>query len=292
MHKQKIARVKNYLPAKIVDGWNPAIVAAENEQDNVISILDYIGSDWMGDGVTAVRISKKLRDLGEDTDIVVNINSPGGQVEEGIAIFELLRQHKGHIEVRILSMAASIASVIALAGDEVKISKHGLFMVHDAWTDHWGNSRDFLEVAARLEKTSERIAKVYEEKTNLPIEELRQLMQGDGIVFDGTYMTGEEALALGFVDGLLEPEKVASEDEKNVNPMKVATRALQASGYTRSGAEAVINEIRGPRDAATNPVPANAAPAGTRDAATTAAEQEAVALLGMAHASLQLNLNP
>mgnify|MGYP001969333761 CR=1 FL=1 len=285
MQHHKTERLKRILPANVVDQWDQSIVAAEKDNaDNTISILDFIGSDWLGEGVTSKRIAAALRSVGDETDIVVNINSPGGEVEEGLAIFQLLKQHKGHVEVRILSMAASIASVIALAGDTVKMSKYGVLMVHDAWWGMFGNSRDLREAADHLDKVSERISQVYADKTGRPTQEMRALMQAGGSVLDGTYLTAEEALELGFIDGLLGADSVTTAPEKptNLNPRKAIQQALQASGKTRSEAIALINEISGTRDAAT--------PEGMRDAAETEAAAQAAATLQLALANFKLSL--
>ena len=112
------------LMPKALERWNPAIRAAV-EEENSISIFDPIGYDWWtGEGVTAKRISAALRAM-KDADVVVNINSPGGDVFEGLAIYNLLREHKGKVTVRVLGLAASAASFIAMAADEVKIARAG-----------------------------------------------------------------------------------------------------------------------------------------------------------------------
>ncbi|MBN0106041.1 Clp protease ClpP, partial [Pseudomonas aeruginosa] len=90
-----------------------------------------IGYDWWtGEGVTAKRIAGALRAIGGDVDVTVNINSPGGDVFEGLAIYNLLREHKGKVTVRVLGLAASAASFIAMAADEVKIARAGFLMIH------------------------------------------------------------------------------------------------------------------------------------------------------------------
>lgn len=86
----------------------------------------------MGEGVTAKRISAALRAIGEQ-DIVVNLNSPGGDMFEGLAIYNLLRAHSGKVTVNILGIAASAASIIAMAGDEIKMGRGAFLMIHNCW---------------------------------------------------------------------------------------------------------------------------------------------------------------
>jgi len=113
--------------------WNPGVHAADGgESDRTISIYDVIGYDFFGDGVTARRIAGALRNMGEGP-VTVNINSPGGDMFEGLAIYNLLREHPGEVTVKVLGLAASAASVIAMAGDTVQIARAGFYMVHNAW---------------------------------------------------------------------------------------------------------------------------------------------------------------
>ena len=103
-----------------IDRWKPEVHAAADD-DNSISIYDVIGEDfWTGEGVTVKRIDAALRKIG-NRDVVVNINSPGGDVFEGIAIYNRLREHPAKVQVKVMGLAASAASIIAMAGDEIQI---------------------------------------------------------------------------------------------------------------------------------------------------------------------------
>ncbi len=235
---------------KVANLWDEKIIAAEKNNNNTIDILDFIGDDFWG-GFSARRLSAALRSIGEETDIIVNINSPGGEVTEGITIFNQLIQHKGNVEVRILGMAASIASIIALAGDKVLISKYATFMVHDAWTIFAGNAKNMAEASEYLEKCSQNLAQIYADKTGMSTKEARDLMQaGDAI--DGTYLNGEEALAMGFADAYLETEKVGKKEKASVNAIRLAERAIKAANpdLSRNEVNNLINEIKGVSDSA------------------------------------------
>ncbi|MBX4377554.1 Clp protease ClpP, partial [Mycobacterium tuberculosis] len=123
------------------------------------------GYDWWTDsGVTAKGIGNQLKSYA-GSDIVVNINSPGGDVFEGLAIYNQLREYKGHITVRILGIAASAASFIAMAADEVQIARAGFLMIHNAWTIGVGDRNDMREVADFLEQVDGTIADIYHVKS-------------------------------------------------------------------------------------------------------------------------------
>ncbi|MDR0258515.1 MAG: ATP-dependent Clp protease proteolytic subunit [Comamonas sp.] len=105
-----VAGIEFDLSPQALSKWNPALAMDEEEGDNVINILDPIGYDaWTGEGTSARRIEAALRSIGRDRDVVVNINSPGGSLFEGNAIYSLLRMHRGKVTVRILGIAASAA---------------------------------------------------------------------------------------------------------------------------------------------------------------------------------------
>ncbi|MBN8956897.1 MAG: Clp protease ClpP, partial [Rhizobiales bacterium] len=140
------------LPApKALDRWRPSVQAKAADADNTISILDVIGEDfWTGEGVTVNRVTAALRSIG-NRDVVVNINSPGGDFFEGLAIYNVLRDHPAKVTVKVLGIAASAASVIAMAGDEVLIARAGFMMIHNTWIIAMGDRNDLREVADWLE---------------------------------------------------------------------------------------------------------------------------------------------
>lgn len=127
------------LMPQAMERWNADIQAAAEDDKNTISILDAIGFDpWSGEGVTAKRISAALRSMA-GADVTVNVNSPGGDMFEGLAIYNILREYKGHVTIKVLGLAASAASIIAMAGDEIQVARSGFLMVHNGWTIAAGN---------------------------------------------------------------------------------------------------------------------------------------------------------
>ena len=150
------------------------------------------------------------------TDLTVHINSCGGNLYTGSAIHNLLKEMVDHVTVIIEGIAASAATVIAVAGDTVKMMKNGLFMIHEpsisGYLDN-ATAEDAEKLKAMLDAGAESAATAYAEKTGMSVKALRKLMKEE------TWMTGEEALEKGFVDELIDGEVVMSmsADGLNVN---------------------------------------------------------------------------
>lgn len=235
------AKEKGGVSPLAFDRWNPAIKASD-ENDNTIGIYDPIGYDyWDDSGVTAKRISAALRSL-DGADVVVNINSPGGDVFEGLAIYNLLREYKGHVTVRVLGVAASAASFIAMAADEIQIARAGFFMIHNAWTGLWGNRNDLRETADFLEQIDDTIADIYHVKSGLSMDELKADMDKE------RWINGCDAIDSGFADAFL-PSDVVVEDTKNFTKEKVAAHKadilLAKAGMSRSSRRELIQDLKG-----------------------------------------------
>ena len=144
------ANVNFDISPKALQLWNPGVQAAASEE-NDIGIFDVIGEDFWGEGVSSKRIASALRNIGSENPVTVNINSPGGDLFEGLAIYSLLKEHKGAVTVKVLSLAASAASIIAMAGDQIQVARAGFFMIHNAWTLAIGNRHDLRDIADFLE---------------------------------------------------------------------------------------------------------------------------------------------
>lgn len=235
------AKEKGGVSPLAFDRWNPAIKASD-ENDNTIGIYDPIGYDyWDDSGVTAKRISAALRSL-DGADVVVNINSPGGDVFEGLAIYNLLREYKGHVTVRVLGVAASAASFIAMAADEIQIARAGFFMIHNAWTGVWGDRNDLRETADFLEQIDDTIADIYHVRSGLSMDELKTDMDKE------RWINGRDAIDSGFADAFL-PSDVVVEDTKNFTKEKVAAHKadilLAKAGMSRSSRRELIQDLKG-----------------------------------------------
>ena len=157
---------------------------------NELLIYSDIGENWMGDGVTAKGIKDQID--GFSGDLTVRINSGGGDVFDGFAIYNLIAQYEGKKTVYIDGLAASAASVIAMAGDEIVMSDNALMMIHDPWTMTVGASDEIRKTADLLDKVKLSIVTTYKSQTGLDEEELSAMMSEE------TWLTAEESIEKGF----------------------------------------------------------------------------------------------
>src|SRR5690606_3543403 len=220
------AGVSSQILPRALDRWNPGIqAAAAEEAERSISVYDVIGYDyWTGDGVTAKRIAAALRSLGKGP-VTVNVNSPGGDMFEGMAIYNLLREHDGEVTVKVLGLAASAASVIAMAGDTIQIARAGFYMVHNAWVVAAGNRNDMREIADWLEPFDAAMADIYVARTGQETKAVGKLMDVE------TWIGGSSAVEQGFADELLPSDQVEQGDAKaSAGVARRLEAALRASG--------------------------------------------------------------
>lgn len=208
-----------------LERWQPGIRAA-SESDNGISVYDAIGEGWDGNGVTAKRIGATLRAIGADKDVTVNINSPGGDFFEGVAIYNLLRLHKAKVTVRVMGLAASAASVIAMAGDEILMGDGAFLMVHNAWAVAIGNRHDMRDAAERLEPFDAAMASVYAARAGISVAEAAALMDKE------TWIGSAQAVEEGFATGLIERKDITQDASAHVERK---TLALVEASMARAG---------------------------------------------------------
>jgi ATP-dependent Clp endopeptidase proteolytic subunit ClpP len=162
-----------------------------------ILLYEFIGLDWWtGEGMTAKRFADELS-AAADRPLIVRINSPGGDVWDGYTIFNQLLQHGPRVTTVVEGIAASAASLIMMAGDEIQAAEISQIMIHDAWTWTVGNEQELRELADVLAKLDGQLASVYAAKAGKSVEEFRALMDRD------TYLTGKEARELGIIDRLI-----------------------------------------------------------------------------------------
>lgn len=205
-----------------------------------IIIYDEIGAF----GITAQEFIADLKALGAVDRLRVRLNSPGGEVLQGLAIYNALRFHNAAIEVAIDGIAASMASVIAMAGDEVSIADNAFMMIHDPSGLVLGTSSDMRELADILDKMKESLISAYAEKTGLERGQIAALMAAE------TWFAAVEALELGFVDRIAEPVKMVARFDlsKFHNPPDLVGRQTEKgtpmkNGNTKGAAGALIEEL-------------------------------------------------
>lgn len=170
----------------------------KNESAASLYIYDVIDPYW---GVGAKDVIAALASIGEENEIAVHINSPGGDIFEGRAIMAAIRAHKGKTTAHIDSLAASAATSIALACDEVVISQGAFFMIHNASGAVWGDKVAMRETADLLEKVEGSIVADYTGKTGAEEQQVIDWMNAE------TWFSADEAIAAGFCDRLADTAK-------------------------------------------------------------------------------------
>lgn len=248
------AREKPDLPAAAMERWNGGIRAAR-EGDNSISIFDVIGADYWGEGVTASRIAGALRSLG-GADVTVNINSPGGDMFEGLAIYNLLREYEGRVTVKVLGLAASAASVIAMAGDDVQIGRGAFLMIHNCWVYAMGNRHDLAQIAVDMEPFDKAMSDIYQVRSGLDAATVDAMMDGE------TYIGGSEAVEKGFADSLLSADEIADDDDSPAAALRKLDALLAKTNTPRSERRKLLKALSGSKPGAA------ASPEGTPSATT------------------------
>lgn len=206
--------MKNRLQRLLIDNRSAAgrrfevLPAAKSGADEAEVFLydsivdDQETADWFG-GVAPEAFVKELRALNVGT-IHLRINSPGGSVFAARAMEQALRDHKARVVVHIDGLAASAATFIAMAGDEVVMGAGAMFMIHKAWTLAYGNADDLLQTAGLLEKIDGTLASTYAARTGKPVADIQQWMA------DETWFTAQEAVDAGFADRIAEDAPKAS----------------------------------------------------------------------------------
>jgi ATP-dependent protease ClpP protease subunit len=155
-----------------------------------------IGEDWYGEGITDKSFNEALQSLGNVNTIRLRINSGGGDVFDATAIYNMLVKHDAQVIVEIEGVAASAATLIAMAGDEIHISENAHFMIHAASGIAWGNAEAMRQYLKLLDDADHQIRLTYSARTGIPVDELVEMMNHDN------WMTAQEAFDLGFVDVL------------------------------------------------------------------------------------------
>lgn len=164
-------------------------------------------------GVNLKDVSKQMQAFKDADELIVHVHSPGGDVYEGFAIHDALTNSGKKITTVIEGLCASIATVIALAGETRKITENSQFMIHNPWGMAGGESEDIRRYADQLEKEEKRLADFYAKKTGQEIEDLKAMMKGE------TWMTANEAKEKGFITEIITELKAVAKINLNKNEM-------------------------------------------------------------------------
>ena len=215
-------------------------VKSQDPETAEILIYDVIGWPFLD----ASAFLKTLADI-ESNEILIRINSPGGDLWDAMAIYNALISHKSKIITRIESLAASAASFVALAGSEVQAYPNAMFMIHEPWIVFTGNRYDLRETADILDKISTNMVDIYANNSRLGKKEIESMMKEE------TWFTAKEAKDNGFINTMLEGkatrakfdlsvyDNVPDDIKKEVTPSFVE-RILREAGFSRSEAKALL----------------------------------------------------
>lgn len=243
-------------------------VKNESKQSELILEGVVASESWYGDEVTPKQFRDELNE--HHGDLTVRVNSPGGDVYAGIQIYNMLKDHDGQITVVVDALAASIASVISMAGDKIIMNTGSQMMIHKPWMMAVGNSDDMRETADYLEKVGDSIIPIYASRTGKTKEEISALLESD------YWMNSDEAVEMGFADEAIEGKTRLSDSIRNAlsNATKVENAVMQPAMSLRTKLE-VENEQEEVTDVADEPqtdVENDSDESGTTDEAETEVE--------------------
>ncbi len=220
-------------------------VKAQTGDTTEVFIFDVIG--WPFTDISGLVRSMAAE---KDTPILARINSPGGDVFDGMSLFNAFANHPGGVTVRIEGLAASIASIVAMGGRKVEAYQNTMFMIHNAWVLAAGDHNAMREIADIIEKISGQMLDVYTGKTKSGKKDMQQMMDSE------TWMTAKEAEAKGFIDTILTSGKAAKAqfdlsmfvhapdelmaDGNNEPTIRDAEKALRDIGLSKNNAKAVL----------------------------------------------------
>lgn len=168
-----------------------------------IYLYDIIGSGWFG-GISAKQFATDLKGLGSVKTIDLRINSDGGDVFDGRTMYSLLAEHSARIVVHVDGLAASIASLIAMAGDEIRMADGSFMMIHNAWGVAIGDAAEMRRMSDLLTSVSATLIDTYAARTQSEADKVKTWMDAE------TWMTAAEAKERGFCDVMDEPVKAAA----------------------------------------------------------------------------------
>lgn len=196
---------------------------------NIYIYGDITSYPWSEGDTSSYNLSKELQELEDVDNINIYINSYGGEVKEGLAIYNTLKRHKAKITTIADGFVCSIASVIFAAGDERIVSNTSMLMIHNAWTSVRGDSNDLKKEAEDLEKITQASINAYMSIVNIEEENLKEMMNVD------TWINGDEALEMEFATKIVETEE-----------LEVATQSIRnkiAQKITKEPEKVLLNQV-------------------------------------------------
>ena len=203
-------QVKRMLAQKTAQ-WFAMLPAQPGSEVDRLDIVGVIGGSWFSDGVSLTRFLAEARQL-KAPKLEVHISSPGGSVSDGLAIYNYLAGLKAKgvtVETYVDGLAASIASVIAMAGDVRFIGKASSLLIHRPWMMACGNAGNLRQAADDLDKVADQLAGIYADRSGLDLDTVRSIMTGEADA-DGTLLTAQDAIAHGLADEIVDNKLAAA----------------------------------------------------------------------------------
>jgi len=239
---------------RAIEAFEPAL-QLDGSSDNVVDVVGFIGPSIFDD-VSLRSVTAQLRQVG-DGDVTVRLNSPGGDFFEGQAIYNAFRAHKGRVTMQVMGIAASAASVIAMAGDDIEMAKTSWLMIHNVWSVVIGDWQVMQSAIEDMKKFDQVTADLYQARTGLQAKTIRSMMDAE------TFLSGAEAIEKGFATKLMdrEPAKAAqSAQTRQADAKRTIEAALARQGFSRADRAQLMSQgfavqrdaggNRGARDAA------------------------------------------
>jgi ATP-dependent protease ClpP protease subunit len=232
--------LRAYLPQSLMARWQPEVHAANDDDESILNIYDVIGYDyWTDGGITDSSVTNFLK-RNKGKDVTININSPGGDFFQGLAIYNILKEHDGEVTTRVIALAGSAASIIAMAGTKREIAESAFFMIHNAWSVCVGNRKEMLEKADTLEKLDASMVGIYAKHSNYDKEKIIELVDAE------SWINADDSLAMGLATALIDDEQTEvdeSEEAKHNASLKEIDLALAKAGKTRSQRREIIKDF-------------------------------------------------
>lgn len=222
-------------------------MSADEKSADVFIYGEIVSYQWDDSDTTASSFKKELDGLGDVSAINLYINSPGGSVFEGVAIHNMLKRHKAAVTVHVDALAASIASVIAMAGDKVVMPKNSMLMIHNPWTFAMGNAAELRKVADDLDRIGGSAFQTYIQKAGNKLSEdkLQEMLDAE------TWLSADEAYDFGLCDMVEEENQMAasvSEEMfakyKNVPKQIVNQQEIQITAEEMAQRQRIIEESK------------------------------------------------
>lgn len=201
--------------------------AAQTENVLTLEVYDVIGADFFGDGITASAVSDAIAQAGAHDSVTLRINSPGGDAFEGVAIYNVLKNHGKPVNVCVDGLAASAASIVAMSGDTICMGTGSMMMIHPAQGMAMGDAKAVREFADTLDQVSASIADIYVERTKNSKKSVTDMMNAE------TWMSAKEAVKNGFATEVSDGKKVSNAFDLSAFQFRNIPEELKAQAKTK-----------------------------------------------------------